>query len=202
MDTVTKQLQVQDTIQELGNIGIGAAATALSALLQQRVLTNTSRLGVIDDAFLLNQKLLEDQVAGILFPYDKDIQGYGLFILEEEFACAIWNSYLHKTVRFADLNKECMAVLQEICSIMISSYLSALASFADINIRVQRPAVSMDMKGSIINDGLSFNLRQEKEAFWLDHELKLAASAKPSHLLLIMNIDSIQNLMAGLEVAI
>lgn len=51
MDTVTKQLQVQDTIQELGNIGIGAAATALSALLQQRVLTNTSRLGVIDDAF-------------------------------------------------------------------------------------------------------------------------------------------------------
>ena len=59
MDTVTKQLQVQDTIQELGNIGIGAAATALSALLQQRVLTNTSRLGVIDDAFLLNQKLLE-----------------------------------------------------------------------------------------------------------------------------------------------
>lgn len=71
-----------------------------------------------------------------------------------------------------------------------------------INIRVQLPAVSMDMKGSIINDGLSFILRQEKEAFWLDHELKLSASAKPSHLLFIMNIDSIQNLMARLEVAI
>ncbi|MFR1698989.1 MAG: hypothetical protein ACLSWD_00235 [Clostridium sp.] len=53
-----------------------------------------------------------------------------------------------------------------------------------------------------INDGLSFILRQEKEAFWLDHELKLSASAKPSHLLFIMNIDSIQNLMARLEVAI
>lgn len=195
-----EKLQIQDTMKELGNIGIGAAATSLSTLTHMSVKAVTTSLSPIDHEQLFNQTLMEDQVIGILFPYDKDIQGYGLFILEEGFVNHIVREFYDGHVEFHNLEKESIAILQEICSIMISSYLACISSATDINIRIQLPAISKDMKGSIINDGLTFILRQGKEAIWLEHELKLEDFPFVSHLIFMMTIDSIDTVIRKLEV--
>ncbi len=196
------QMPVQDAVHELGNIGIGAAGTALSMLINQPVMTSTEQLQMIEDNSWLDLQLAQEQIVGILFPYDQDVQGYGLFLLEEEFACRILQNYLGQAVDFSHLGKEHLAVLQEICSIMASSYLSALAEFAKLSIRIQPLAMTKDMKGSIVNDGFSYILQQEKEAFWLNHTLFMEKDTRSSHLLFMMTIDSIRSLMEKLEVVV
>lgn len=193
-------LQVQDTIHELGNIGIGAAATALFSLVQKPIETTTSKLEYLDCTQLFHYTQMQKQVVGILFPFDKELQGFGLFVLEEDFIKDILEAICHETIDFHSMNKANMAMLQEVCSIMISSYLASLTLTTELNARIHLPAVSMDMKGAIMNNGLSYILQKSENAYWLDHEFKIENSQSMNHLLFMITSECIINVMNALEV--
>ena len=44
-----KENIIQDIVGELGNVGIGSAATSLSSLLGRQILTTTSQVNIIDE---------------------------------------------------------------------------------------------------------------------------------------------------------
>ncbi len=199
MKTDTLTIQVQDTMHELGNIGIGAAATALSSMLRRSIKTSTSTLKPIDHTYLSEETQMQDEVIGILFPFDKNIQGFGLFLLEKEFVEKILNNLAFSHSDFSNLDKESISILQEICSIMTSSYLEAISSETKLNIRIQLPAVSMDMKGSIINDGLSYILQQGQPSYRLDHEFSIENGCI-NHLMFMLPQECILTIMDALEV--
>ena len=56
------------------------------------------------------------------------------------------------------------------------------------------------MKGSIINNGLSFILQQNKESYCIDHEFKV--NSTKNHLFFLLTFDCINNIMKKLEVKI
>lgn len=193
-------LFIQDTIHELGNIGIGAAATSLFSLIHKPIETTTSKLEHLDCSYMLNQSQVQDQVVGILFPFDKELQGFGLFILEEEFIRDVLNELCNENIDFYHMTQDSMAMLQEVCSIMISSYLASLTMTTKLSARIQLPAISMDMKGAIMNNGLSFVLQKNEKSYWLDHEFKIENSQSMNHLLFMLTNDCIMNVINALEV--
>ena len=83
---------------------------------------------------------------------------------------------------------------------MTSSYLEAISCATKLNIRIQLPALSMDMKGSIINDGLSYILQMGKTSFWLDHTFGIQNSVM-NHLVFMLPKDCITTIMDALEVS-
>ena len=192
--------QVQDLIHELGNIGIGSAGTSLSVLLDTQVKTTTLKAEPIDSDMKLDATKMKEQVVGILFPYDKDIQGFALFLLEKDFVDELLMKLINKKCDFKDMDKESSSLLQEITGIMISSYLSGISLATNANVRIQLPTVTLDMRGSIINDALSFLLLQDKEALWLDHEFQLDTCPAVNHLLFMLSKESIERIFASLEV--
>lgn len=192
--------QVQDLIHELGNIGIGSAGTSLSMLLDTQIKTTTLKAEPIDSELHLDASKMKEQVVGILFPYDKDIQGFALFLLEKDFVDELTSKLLKKHCDFKDMDKECSSMLQEVTGIMISSYLSGISQATNANVRIQLPAITTDMRGSIINDALSFLLLQDKKALWLDHEFQIDACSAVNHLLFMLSKESIENIFKALEV--
>lgn len=193
--------QVQDIIQELGNIGIGSAATALSELMEQPVQTTCCEMVPIHQEYSLHHPLNE-QVIGVLFPFDKDLSGYALFIMEKETVAYLLDTVMHHTEPFTELNKENSGMLQEITGIMVSSYLRGIAEACGVSIRVQLPAVTMDMRGSIMNEAFSLILSQESNAYWGEHDFTIEGSSSASQLLFMLPKESIDKILDKLEVRI
>lgn len=193
--------QAQDVIQELGNIGIGSAATALSDLMEQSVETTCSPMVPIHRDYIL-QPQLNDQVIGVLFPFDKDLSGYALFIMEKETVAYLLDTVMHHTEPFTELNKENSGMLQEITGIMVSSYLRGIAEACGVSIRIQLPAVTMDMRGSIMNEAFSLILSQEADAYWGVHDFTIEGSSSTSQLQFMLAKKSIDKILDNLEVRI
>ena len=191
---------VQDVIQELGNIGIGSAATALSDLMEQPVQTTNSDMTPIHQEYILHQQV-NDQVIGVLFPFDKDLTGYALFIMEKETVSHMLGKLLHSEEPFEELDKEKSSMLQEVAGIMISSYLRGIAEACGASIRIQLPAVTMDMRGSIMNEAFSLMLSQDQDAYWLEHHFTIENSSS-SQLLFMLPKKSIDQILDKLEVRV
>lgn len=190
---------MQDVICELGNIGIGSASTALSYIVQQPITTATSQLTPIHQAYVVQQQINED-VIGILYPFDKDVQGFALFLLEQEFVQTLLKKLTDHSCCLSDMGQGDRDMLQEVSSIMISTYLSALAEAASIQLRIHLPAITVDMRGSIINDALSLILSLNQDSYWLDHEFHIKGSKVQNHIFFIVSSEGIHKILHALEV--
>lgn len=186
---------IQDIVGEFGNIGIGSAATSLSSLLNEQVHTTTSQVNIIDQQTFRKWKKNYDQSVGILFPIEKDLSGFALFLMDEE--------QIHEDVSSIQSSqddeeqKEMIPLLKEICNIMISSYLSAIASYTNLHLKIRQPAISKDMKVSIINEALSNMLMVDDDAIYLIHSLKILHTYD---LILMLSRKSILQILARMEV--
>lgn len=186
---------IQDIVGELGNVGIGSAATSLSSLLNESIDTTTSQVNIIDQQTFRKWKKNYDQSIGILFPIEKDLNGFALFLMDEE---SIHKDIAARNIFEDDENQtEILPLLKEICSIMISSYLSAIASYTNLHLKIRQPAISMDMKVSIINEALSNMLMMDDDAIYLIHSVKILHT---HDLILMLSRKSILQVLARLEV--
>ena len=85
MNNVIEQFDalVLDTLKEIGNIGAGNAATALSRLTRQKVDMKVPKVNIINFAdvpSLLGGE--ENEVVGIFFRFSGEIEGTIMFLLE------------------------------------------------------------------------------------------------------------------------
>lgn len=192
---IDKENMIQDIVGELGNVGIGSAATSLSSLLSKQISSTTSQADIINEKTFSKWKDAYDQTIGILFPLEKGLNGFALFLMDEKNIKDDITS-----VRWIDdqsENNEVMEVLMEICSILISSYLSAVASYCDLRLKIRQPAISKDMKVSIINEALSNMLMLDDEAIYLIHSIKITHTYD---LILMLSKKSILQVLSYLGV--
>ena len=115
-----KENIIQDIVGELGNVGIGSAATSLSSLLGRQILTTTSQVNIIDEQTFIQWKDAYEQTIGILFPLEKELNGFALFLMDEKNIREDIAS-IHGIDEQSE-NDEVLEVLMEISSILISSY--------------------------------------------------------------------------------
>jgi chemotaxis protein CheC len=140
-----------DALREIGNIGAGNAATALSQLIQRKIDMEVPRVKVlpitdIPDAVGGSELL----VAGVYLGVESAAPSNILFVLPVTNAKKIVNSLMGKDFD-AEIDDMGHSALMEIGNILAGSYLNALAMFTSLTFVPSVPALAIDMAGAILS---------------------------------------------------
>lgn len=141
-----------DILKELGNIGAGNAATALSSLISKRVDMKVPNVRVLE--FNKVAEILggeENLVVGIYFELMEDIVGNIMFALDLNSAINLSNILYGRDNKDRKLDEMDISALSEVGNILASSYANSLSSLTGLKIYISVPSISIDMAGAILS---------------------------------------------------
>ncbi len=197
-----------DVLKEIGNIGAGNAATALSTVLQQPINMHVPSVEIVsfEEMFALAGGP-EKVVAGVYLRIQGDITGTMFFVLPLESA----NRYIQNLMNdptYTLTNKENdkigQSALQELGNILSGSYLSSLSDFTQLNIQPTVPSLNIDMVGAIISFGLVELSHYSDEVIVINTQIEQpseqGASQYVGHFFLLPDPPSYQTIFQSLGV--
>ena len=191
-----------DILKEIGSIGGGNAATALSSMLSTKVNMSLPKVEILDfNEALVNVGDPEEVVAAILVEMSGELSGIMLFILTKEFSDEILFRMLGKTgADFFELNEIDSSVLMEIGNIVISSYITAMASLVNMSVELSVPQLAVNMLGGIMSVPIAMMGQHSDRIMMITGEFKIDRKALNSNMLLLPDVESLNVLMKKLGV--
>ena len=141
-----------DTLREIGSIGTGNAANALSSMLGCKVTIEMPEVKIMG----YNEAIdwiggPETVTAGVLARLEGEISGIILSIQHMEFINLVLQHMMGNGVEdYQQLDELGISALLEVGNIMISAFANAMAGLTDMKIRLTVPAFAVDMQGAII----------------------------------------------------
>ena len=191
-----------DILKEIGSIGGGNAATALSSMLNAKVNMSMPAVKVLGFNPALN--LLgdpEELVAAIFVEMSGELEGVMLFILTKEFADEIVQRMLGKGgVDMLELDEIDASVLTEIGNIVISSYITAMSSLANVEVELSVPQLAINMLGGIMSVPIAMMGQHSDKIMMITGDFKIDGKALDSTMLLLPDVESLNVLMKKLGV--
>lgn len=191
-----------DTLKEIGSIGNGNAATALSSMLNAKVTMSLPEVSIreFNDA-ITHIGNPESVVAAIMVEMSGEVEGIMLFILTKEFADEVLKRMLGKAESdFLNLNGIDTSVLQEVGNIVISSYINALSSLTNMNVNLSVPQLAVNMLGGILSLPMATMGVNSDKIMMITAELKIDGKELNSDMLLLPDLESLNVLMKKLGV--
>ena len=166
-----------DAIREIGSIGTGNAATALSSMLGKKVRITIPEVRIMG----YNEAIdwiggPEVITAGVLVNMSGELNGIMLSVQQMELAPV------------------------EVGNIMISTFINALCSLADISTRLTVPAFAVDMQGAILTVPMAVFGGQSDYIMTVGADFICEGRQVPCRLLLSPDIRSLNFLLKKLGV--
>lgn len=188
---------IVDVMREIGSIGTGNAATALSSLLGEKVQITVPEIeikGFNDAITFLGGP--EEVVAAVLVYMSEDIEGTILFLLRLEFINAILERILGKTIHdYNELQDMEISVLTEVGNIMISAYSTAVSTLTGTNIGLTVPAIAINMLGGILSVPMAEMGLHTDRLMLINGTLILNNENYDSTILMLPDLKSLNKLM-------
>lgn len=189
-------------ISEIGNIGAGNAATALSEILADRIMMSVPELRLIDVSSMTT--ILggpENEVVGILVNMTDDVEGMLLFLLNKQFICKLIKVLLDKEITsFDEISEMDMSAITEIGNILAGSYVNAMSAMTNLNIWLSPPQVAIDMVGAILSfPAAQFGAMGDKLLF-IEEDFLSGEETIKSHLLIMPDLKSLNKILTSLGV--
>ena len=145
-----------DVLKEIGNIGAGNAATALSRLLDKPIdmsVPNVQLLSFEDIAESVGGS--ETIVLAVYLRVEGDAPGNLFFIMSPSAGKKLLRRLVGLEVSAgSDFSEMEQSAVCEIGNILAGSYLSSLADFTKLSMTPTVPGLAMDMAGAILSFGL------------------------------------------------
>lgn len=141
-----------DALREVGSIGAGHAATALSQLVDHRIDLEVPQLellpiGAVPDVFGGPETLVGavyDRMLG-------DLGGGLLFVAPRDSSLALVDLMRNRPVGTAkSFGSDEEAMITHVAAILAASYIASVARLADLNILPAKPSFALDMAGAIL----------------------------------------------------
>lgn len=191
-----------DMLKEIGSIGGGNAATALSSMLNAKVnmaLPEVKILGFNAALNLLGDP--EELVAAIFVEMSGELNGVMLFILTKEFSDEIIQKMLGKPpTDFLEMEEIDTSVLTEIGNIVISSYITAMSSLSNVEVELSVPQFTVNMQGGIMSAPIAMMGQHSDRIMMITGKFKIDGKALDSNMLLLPDVESLNVLMKKLGV--
>lgn len=172
MHLTEKQL---DLLKEIGNIGTGNAATALSTLTGKKIEITVPSAEIVPIGkivFIFPQP--EDIVIGIRMVVRGDAELDVLLILDRQAGKRILTDLLGSPCEdITQLDEMSTSALKEIGNIMCGSYITALAEFTQLYLDPLPPELSIDMLVAIVSEAILASANYEDEAIFVETELSV-----------------------------
>ncbi|MEY8356451.1 chemotaxis protein CheC [Lachnospiraceae bacterium 54-53] len=192
-----------DLIREIGSIGTGNAATALSSMLGKTVrmtLPDVQILGYNEAIKFLGDP--EEIVAAILVKMTGEINGLMLFILKLDFINEVLTSVMQENIEdYYQLNVLETSALEEIGNIIISSYVNAMSTLTDVTINLSVPDIAVNMLGGILSVPMVEFGYQTDKMMMISGQFVIGGKVLHSDLLMMPDIQSLNFLMEKLGIA-
>lgn len=192
-----------DVLTEVGNIGSGNAATALSMMLNTVVDIEIPTIRLIDYSHVT--KLLGGNALpaiGISLDITGDIQGRILHILQPSFASKLVNTFYPTTIEcLSDITDMDMSVINEMGNITSAAYVNALAGLTGMFINISPPSLSKGTIATILNTSFHSMPNPGKQVLFIDEKLKVGDSEINSSMILKLEVDSLAELFSHLGVS-
>ncbi|MCM3123289.1 MULTISPECIES: chemotaxis protein CheC [Bacillaceae] len=199
-----------DILKEVGNIGAGHAATALSTLMNKKIDMKVPSVRVVSfDEVMELAGGADNVVASVFLRIEGEAPGSMFFILPlPQAEKYIRQLTKNQTFTFTDEqdNELALSALQELGNILSGSYLSSLSDFTNLSLYPSVPALSIDMVGAVISFGLLELSQVSDYAIVIDTALdeedaKLPESVK-GHFFLLPDPDSFHIIFSALGVKV
>jgi chemotaxis protein CheC len=128
-------------LREIGNIGSGNAATALSQMLAQPVNMSTPEVGIVNYNEA-SEKLggIETVMAGVVLMFKGDMSGLIMFILPGDVACTLVNVLMAADLKdCSEIDEMGFSAIQEVANVMSASFGNAIADMTGLFIDISPP---------------------------------------------------------------
>lgn len=190
-----------DVLREIGNIGSGNAASALSSMLTTPVNISVPIVRILDYEQVVNEMGgPEDMIVGLLLKIDGDVRGMIMFLLHQNFANAMVGALVGEQVSVADMDEMGYSALQEVANIMAASYINAISAMTGLTINLSVPAMSVDMLGAILSVPAIHYANISDKIIFIQDEFSGESLHAPNHILLIPDVDSLDKIMTHLGI--
>ncbi|MGC9772699.1 chemotaxis protein CheC [Fervidobacterium changbaicum] len=192
-----------DAIKEVGNIGTGNAATALSMMLDKKVEISVPQVKVIPISkipFLFENP--EEVVCSVKMELKEDMTGEILLIFDPKAVRTLARVLTGMEINdITEMDEFTSSMLKEIGNIVCGSYITALAGFTNLFINPEPPELLVDMISAIISEiSLPLALAGEENIMLVETLIEIEGLEETLHgyLLLVPSVDSLEKLLRAL----
>ena len=192
-----------DTLREIGSIGTGNAASALSSMLGRNVRITLPEVRIMG----YNEAIEwiggpEAITAGVMVKISGQISGIMLSVQSLDFINLVLDSTLEERIQdYGELKELERSALVEVGNIMISTFINALSSLADITVELTVPSLTVDMQGAILTVPMAEYGGQTDYLMTIGGNFVCDGKEVPCRLLLSPDIRSLNFLLRKLGVA-
>jgi chemotaxis protein CheC len=193
-----------DVLREVGNIGAGNAATALSLLLDKPVDMSVPTVSLVPFEEIAERVGgSEAVVVAVFLRVEGDAPGNLFFIIDQASARKLLQDVLGFDAAENDVYSELeLSALHEIGNILAGSYLSSLADFTKLRMSPTVPSLSVDMAGAILGYGLLQFGTMGDDALLIDTKFLKDSQEAQGHFFLIPDPESFDRLFVSLGVPV
>ncbi|TMV52054.1 chemotaxis protein CheC [Paenibacillus mesophilus] len=191
-----------DVLKEVGNIGAGNAATALSKLLNRPVDMQVPLVNMLPFEEIIEVLGGSEQIVLTIFlRVTGDAPGNMFFILTKQSAKRLLKLLAGIEVQNDEFYSEMeLSALNEIGNILAGSYLSSLADFTKLSMSPSVPSLAIDMLGAVISYGLIQYGEMGDRALFIDTKFFEGNDAVEGHFFLVPDPDSFDKIFSALGV--
>ena len=193
-----------DVLKEIGNIGAGNAATALSAILNDRVSMSVPvvRITGFDEA-ICSLGGPEVMTVGVLVKFYGEADGMIMFLLDMEDAKGIMSLLIDDhDCNLEELTELKLSAIKEIGNILGTSYINSIATLTGLRINVTVPYIAIDMAGAIMSVPIiEFGTIGDKVMF-IEEDFYGEHNKIRSNVIMFAQIDTLKVMMEKLGIEI
>jgi chemotaxis protein CheC len=191
-----------DMFREIGSIGTGNAATALSGTLSTKISMSLPEVDIMD----YNQAIdflggPEKNIAAVLVHMTGQFSGIMLYLLDFDFMnFVLGNLNLKKINSYDDIDELSKSAICEVSNIIISSFANAISQLSGISINLSVPAIAINMLGGIMSVPMIEYGYVTDKIMMVGGKLTHSSGEMTSNLLMLPDIKSLNFLFKKLGV--
>ena len=191
-----------DALCEIGNIGGGKAATALSDMIGLPIRKELPEVIILDYNTAMNQFGKPDDIGvAVLSTLTEGINGFMMYLANLDFINIMLESILGYTISdYSELSEIDISLLKETGNILIASYANAVSQVIDSPINISIPHISINMIGAILNVPLVEYGQDLNKAIFIKERFIINNVKTNCNFMLIPDVESIDKLMKKLGV--
>jgi len=191
-----------DALKEIGNVGAGNSATALSQLINRKIDMTVPQIAIMPLGDVPDVVGGPDaMVAGVFLRVYGPAPSSILFLLPRDSAFALVDMLMGREQgTTTSLNSMDESALMEIGNILAGAYLNALSHFTKLTLLPSIPSLAMDMAGAILSVILIQLGEMGDHALVIETEFTTENDGVKGHFFLIPDPGSLSTILAAIGV--
>ncbi|MBN2754168.1 MAG: chemotaxis protein CheC [Candidatus Goldbacteria bacterium] len=191
----------KDALREMGNIGAGNAATALSQLLGKDVSLSVPKVLMVPvDKMVDRIESKNEIVAAVYLKIFGDITGRALMIFPQNKVFLIVDLLMRRPLGTTkEFGENEQSALKEIGNILISSYMNAIAKLMGLNSVPSVPALAVDMVEAVFQTVSAEIAETGSEALLIETDMVEETAKIQATVFLIPDEESMRKILKALD---